>query len=572
MKGLYFYKLVSPYMEDMTKDCKLTVTEIDHNFITLKDGMVKSLSVDTNDSHLVLELQNGDLLKAELPTYVKNVSAEYDKENGVITLYYDNTTKTFDGLFTTNNIKSYLDAYVRDYVLGRIEKEVVITDETLNGCGVHGMPLGLNIVEKTAYFKSVKKVIDMTDGSDSRLPYGETTETGDRYITIEYSNPFGYLYSFSAAKKIESDSNLKGWRIPSKKDWDGMLNAIEVCDEDKNHGDMSTNFPLGRVAGKLLKATDTWQMSSGKTCDDNCGCPCHTEQTENEPASRTCTYGGVDVYGMGVLPCGWGCKSGNGYETHHFSTKARFWTTQVAATTDVLTKQFDYDQAGVTQMSSNPNDYCSLRLVKDYTGDNFDGIEVINGVAYKTVLMPSTTSDNGYAIWMGSNAAFIDPKYDPIAPNANYALAESKMYFINEWNGFEWVKRIMVEGDSLVIIDGPDGSENNEFRIINGVLTNANLLVVNEVINKYDTAIAEMNVRIDAIDDKVTKNIEVTNQLVEDLNAEIERSKSEDEIIKGRLIKTEGSTYSCVDGILTLVTEDPNNDIKIALDSNYGTF
>ena len=41
MNGLYFYKLVSPYPEDVTKNCKLTINEIDSNFLTLKDNDIK---------------------------------------------------------------------------------------------------------------------------------------------------------------------------------------------------------------------------------------------------------------------------------------------------------------------------------------------------------------------------------------------------------------------------------------------------------------------------------------------------------------------------------------------------
>ena len=36
-RGLYYYKLVSPYPEDVTKNCKLTINEIDSNFFELKN-------------------------------------------------------------------------------------------------------------------------------------------------------------------------------------------------------------------------------------------------------------------------------------------------------------------------------------------------------------------------------------------------------------------------------------------------------------------------------------------------------------------------------------------------------
>ena len=45
-KGIYYYKLQSNYKEDVTKDCKLTINEIDHNFVTLKDADIKDIAFD----------------------------------------------------------------------------------------------------------------------------------------------------------------------------------------------------------------------------------------------------------------------------------------------------------------------------------------------------------------------------------------------------------------------------------------------------------------------------------------------------------------------------------------------
>ena len=95
MKGLYFYKLASPYSEDVTKDCKLTVNEIDHNFITLKDSIIdseKKLSeqlvsdfiLDNEKGQLTIELYDGKTLTVNVSNYTKDYSIEYDKINGNI--------------------------------------------------------------------------------------------------------------------------------------------------------------------------------------------------------------------------------------------------------------------------------------------------------------------------------------------------------------------------------------------------------------------------------------------------------------------------------------------------------
>ena len=67
MKGLYYYKLISPYKEDVTKNCRLTINEIDSNFLSLKDEDIKSAEFiydegDANNKSLILTRNNGEKL------------------------------------------------------------------------------------------------------------------------------------------------------------------------------------------------------------------------------------------------------------------------------------------------------------------------------------------------------------------------------------------------------------------------------------------------------------------------------------------------------------------------------
>ena len=66
MKGLYYYKLQSPYENDVTKNCKLTINEIDHNFLTLKDSDIKSAEFVRETKQLVLTRNDGDTLVVDL--------------------------------------------------------------------------------------------------------------------------------------------------------------------------------------------------------------------------------------------------------------------------------------------------------------------------------------------------------------------------------------------------------------------------------------------------------------------------------------------------------------------------
>ena len=49
----------------------------------------------------------------------------------------------------------------------------------------------------------------------------------------------------------------RGWRVPSKADWDALLNSIEPC-EYRNHTSAKCHVELGKYAGKFLKSECGW--------------------------------------------------------------------------------------------------------------------------------------------------------------------------------------------------------------------------------------------------------------------------------------------------------------------------
>ena len=275
-------------------------------------------------------------------------------------------------------------------------------------------------------------------------------------------------------------------------------------------------------------------------------------------------------------------------------------------------------------------------MVKDYDGGNFNAIETINGVNYKAVLMPAENTKHGFSIWLASNIAASQKKYCPVLPNNGELLSDKKVFFINEWNGFDWDKKELQEGDSLMIKFGPDCDKDAEYRLVNGELINIKKDIISTVENKYDNDIDDLQSRVNVIeeeigeikqsiavindkiveldakdkslDEKIDAEIEerkevdtqllgnieelkeadaqilaslsaeteerkeVDAKLREDIDAEKERSVAMDEYLKGRLISQSGSTYNFAEGFLMLVTDDPNNTIRIDLDSNYGEF
>ena len=49
MESIKFYKLVSPYPEDVTMNCKLTITDMDDNFLAFKDNDISAATFNAEE-------------------------------------------------------------------------------------------------------------------------------------------------------------------------------------------------------------------------------------------------------------------------------------------------------------------------------------------------------------------------------------------------------------------------------------------------------------------------------------------------------------------------------------------
>lgn len=477
-KGLYYYKLQSPYPEDVTKNCKLTINEIDSNFLSLKDEDIKSAVFDKESKAVILTRNDGDTIAVDLSDATYNLNVDKDCTDSGVTL-----TITFDGKngqesFTINNIVT------ADTFKNVIENNVlskVITDGTLKGDGTVTAPLGINGTEKTGVLAPVKEVIDLTNGR--KLP--TAAKKGTRYLTIEYINDYGYLYNVAALSKISNAAKAdgKGWRVPSKADWDALLNSIEPCSY-ANHETASCHAELGRYAGKYLKSECGW------VGQEDCACAstkpmngCELPSTDNSyvdadddtvPPQTIDTPKGIDKYGFGIFPSGYAMLDGYNRPTfNEYKNTAIFWTTSHVygdENQDIYVKKFDWNKSGVMQEAQCPTLYLSVRLVKDYDGSNYFDTEYIDGVAYKTVLMPKSKQ-----VWLASNYAkkegFI--KYteggevpEVVDVNNGQVRDNRKVMFINEWNGDYWEKRPMNEGETVIVEDNCSMSGSSEVKTI----------------------------------------------------------------------------------------------------------
>lgn len=513
-KGLYYYKLVSPYLEDVTKDCKLSINEIDSNFKTLKDADIKDVKVDEDTQELVIYRNDGEAIRLSLSEFKPKFNVEYDDIDGVINISYDNDKYAITGLITKENLSEEI-------------MTKVYSDGTLDGIGTSTRPLGIANVHRTGFYKPVIKVVDLS--LDGVLPSKHLSK-GDRFLVIDRGSDYGYLYNYDGVKHINKLLEKTGWRVPSKSDWDNMLNAVEPC-EYRNHNSTLNNRVLGMMAGTLLKSEEDWntpchpehfsmqgemmdcmnydsQSDIEETIefdvdgiDAKCCKPHPSHKPCHKPHPKPIPSHGKNSYGMGILPAGCGYFT-RPIQYAHFGTQGAFWTTDVLYSNDIYTKVFTSHDSGVLQVADRPSTLLSIRLVKDYDGTNFSNTENILGKNYRTVLMPSLNTPNKYTIWTAQNLSFKEHCILSMEPNKGFGIVKKNAFFIYEWNGVKWDILEISEGDSVVVIEGKRKDE--VYRIVDNKLINADDSTIKYIKNDVMLEVEDVKARIVALEELTT--------------------------------------------------------------------
>ena len=517
-KGLYFYKLVSPYKEDVTKNCKLTVNEVDSNLLNLKDEDIANGEFDKKTNTLKLTRNNGDVIGIDLASLMNNgITLDDYHFAGTGSCTGDCTDKNSFGFKYTTNDKDengnpvekkfkiefsdvdgklwVTDSDNNKHLIGTFETDKtkkaekvenkylreVITDGSVLGNGKSGDPVRLNPTEKSGYYSPAKSLIDTRDDNGSGLPVNPCK--GDRYVTLSCSSSAGRLYTMDGVKEIESKLKA-GWRIPTKQDWDNMLNAIEPC-QYQNHNDIHCHVQLGKLAGKQLKSTECWNKTatSGTPSDDTY--LYDDKVAEEKPISPE----GTDKYGFNVFAGGYGVDKNE--DIIKFNKEAKYWTSSQTIKGegfDYYVKQFQFNKSGVIQITECPEHFLSLRLVKDFNGSNNYGAEVIGGNTYKTVLLPSLNTEHGFTVWTAANINEDVKDENELIYNEFYkdCAGCKPTYILHEWDGNMWTHKVMVEGDTIVIHDpiSKDDFVDSEYRIVDGKLINTNQQAYNDILSK----------------------------------------------------------------------------------------
>lgn len=380
MDSLFFYKLLSTYPKDITKNCKLLPNEIDHNFATLEDNLISSVTFSNETHNLVLTRMNGEAL-------------------------------------TVN--------------LDRVVQKPCCCDET----EIVAVELPMKLEAKTGFHKPVNEFINLVDKNEG-MPYPSTLKVGYRVLSKEYYNENGNLYNFKSAMAI-NDSLKNGWHIPSLEEWNAMLNEMELCERHKTHDTLAEGY-FGKYAGKFAK-NDKWEKADCIEVDN----AVLDNGTNEELAEKVINPNGIDKYGLNIGPTGF--KRTNCVDLIDEKIDGLYFTTTV---NDLLNapylKKFKNDKAQVGTLIGSSKNYYAIRLVKEYNSNEYSEYQTIDGLTYRTVVLKGL--DGKYYVWLASN--FRSQRYD------YYKLKNESnvVYYINEWNGEEWLKWRLGEHEEIVVL------------------------------------------------------------------------------------------------------------------------
>lgn len=450
--GITYFKLISDLEGDYTKNCGLLGEEIDGNFHFLRSYDIKDIYMDDNKNIIVERVgKEYEPFKINLTETFNSFNLNLDKEAGIVTIQYpDGTEKTLEGfLIKGNEIK-------------------FITDGSIEGLGTMAQPLRISDMEKTGMYRPVSEFLDLTQ--DDIIPEGK--EKGYRILTKEYLNSFGYLYSLASLNELNKQliENKSEWRIPSKKDWDDLLNAMEINDEAKNHN-LETNGWHGELAGIALKSNKYWK--------------------KYETSNNDTPVEGQNISGLNILPLGIGTNRNEvlneiDNDIEGFGKIAGFWSNSLDLSNNAFVKIFGYNSAKVGQDTYSNGARMSIRLVKDFDGSNYNEIEYILGELYPTTIVNGVCPKEEYnKIWTSIN--IYNSKNLDVVASDEWSKVDDKeglgdiYFFINEWDGEKWVKKLLNDGDSIVIKNNDEKSY-HEWRIIENELVDT-LAETNETIN-----------------------------------------------------------------------------------------
>ena len=570
-KGIIYYKLDPDYhfSGDYTKNCGLNGGEIDGNFHFLRGYDISSFDMSENKEELIITRLNGEELKVNIKENFAGYDFEYDKFTGVlkITMPYGKTID-LDGFLTERFFRVY-------------------GDFTIDGDGTRYSPIRIASISKTGTYRPAKTMLDLVDKDSTDSLPNKNVALNERYVTREKVSKYGLLYPLAGVDAIRERLEEIGseWRVPTKEDWDQLLNVIEECSADKNHEGVLTNKYYGLNAGAYLKSVEQWapyyrELENGEivldgerfTKDSN------GKFIPNEDGEYLKVNNSEDKFGFSIYPVGFGGRRGVN-SIGGFGEWAAYWSSsEEDKNRDMYVKVFSFDQRAVEQNTWGGDCYLSLRLVKDYNGENLYDVENIDGttVTTKHFIMENDEDKKKYdttLIWTCENVGFSNPQYYGVK-SPEWVDEEGTSfiirYYVNDWDGEKWIKNEIQEGESIVLYE-QGGIKMHEWRLVDGILVDTLEITMNEVSKDFSEVnkrliILENGLEQEVIDrtnadDVLQSNIDAEAQARKDADAELQRQINENKVV------VEDNSVVIVDG-KTENGETTHTTIKVNLPEN----
>ena len=254
-----------------------------------------------------------------------------------------------------------------------------------------------------------------------------------------------------------------------------------------------------------------------------------------------CDNGGLDAFGFHIVPAGY---ADDGRNFVFFGERAYFWTATNSNCENVYVKRFEYNKNSVYQNVIASQNYLSLRLIKDYNGHNYHESEKILSDQYPTVMMPSVK--NGHSIWTSVNVS-LGCGCGRIEPNNGLALAHTTKFYLNEWDGKEWLRNELKDGESVVIKKAPNGQTNAEYRLSDGKLINVGQITYEAVINGINPKLDELGTKIDnEINRSIAKDTMIEDSINNELRPNITKNSNDIATVNTNLVSAIGNINNAI--------------------------
>lgn len=498
LSGVTYFKLRSDIPGDYTKNCGLLGEEIDRNFYFLRSMDIKTgYTVMENDrKYLVLERINcGREIKIDI-TDEDSYDHGFRVDDGYIYVRYPGGEE--------DPIRDGNGNPVRFLIAG--ENVPVVTDASIAGNGLFKSPIGVDLAYRTGTYAPADFYVDLTCPDITINDVASGIGHGHAVVTKENMSRFGALYTFGQAMAINAAlaREGRGWRVPTKEDWAKLLNWAEKdpspCDEcgEKpkwidHDTDKSGNF--GCVAGARLKSTVLWD---GKANTDDFDfsilpvglCPENYNTREPEQYGFTGLYKTSSFWTSSI--CG---KDGEPYVrtfSYGHDDVAQF-TESPARRLSIRLVRDIYDDFDIMDHAEILGNYTPVVLTTDgkqqwtqlninftnYEGYKPEEVTVpdawkdvnteIPAMAYYELIhegglygyreidwydLPSHAYDEIVEFESVEEALEREELFEFIAVPYIIHLdmvTETKFYY-NAWDGNRWHKKMMREGESVVII------------------------------------------------------------------------------------------------------------------------